>query len=136
MNDLDIKLQKQEQTLFNDLRQGISKRTRGFISHYDFRMGCDPPSPTGWFKITRWFISHYDFRMGCDPPPLQQGDSKIQGGSSPTMISEWGVTPPPPCNRVVQKIQCGSSPTSTFFLLKLIKVPPPTTTATTTSITL
>ena len=28
-------------------------------------------------------------------PLLQQGGSKIQGGSSPTMISEWGVTPPP-----------------------------------------
>ena len=26
-------------------------------------------------------------------PLLQQGGSKIQGGSSPTMISEWGVTP-------------------------------------------
>ncbi len=25
-----------------------------------------------------------------------------QGGSSPTMISEWSVTPPPFCNRVVQ----------------------------------
>ncbi len=27
-------------------------------------------------------------------PLLQQGGSKVQGGSSPTMISEWGVTPP------------------------------------------
>ncbi len=36
---------------------------------------------------------------------------KIQGGSSPTMISEWGVTKPPPCNRVVQKLQDGSTPT-------------------------
>ncbi len=39
-----------------------------------------------------WFISHHDFRIGCDP--LQQGE-KIQGGSSPTIISEWGVTTPP-----------------------------------------
>ncbi len=36
---------------------------------------------------------------------------KIQGGSSPTMISEWGVTTPPLWNRMVQKIQGGSSPT-------------------------
>ena len=26
-------------------------------------------------------------------PLLQQGGSKIQGGSSPTLISDWGVTP-------------------------------------------
>ncbi len=76
--------------------QGGSKNTRWFISNYDFRIGCDPPSATeqGGSKNTRWFISHYDFRMGCDTPPLQQGGSKIQGGSSPTMISECGVTPP------------------------------------------
>ena len=29
--------------------------------------GVTPPSATGWLK-TRWFISHYDFGMGCDPP--------------------------------------------------------------------
>ncbi len=22
----------------------------GSSSHYDFRMGCDPPFPTGWFQ--------------------------------------------------------------------------------------
>ncbi len=33
-------------------------------------------APTGWFKNTRWFISHYDFRMGCDPhPSIQLGDT-------------------------------------------------------------
>ncbi len=25
-----------------------------------------PPSATEWFENTKWFISHYDFRMGCD----------------------------------------------------------------------
>ncbi len=30
-------------------------------------------------KNTRWFISHYDFRMGCDPPLLQQGSSNKKG---------------------------------------------------------
>ncbi len=42
---------KQEQTLFNDLRQGITKRTRWFISHYDFRLGCDPLLQQGGTKI-------------------------------------------------------------------------------------
>ncbi len=32
--------------------------------------GVTPLSATGWFKNTRWRISHYDFRMGCDPPPF------------------------------------------------------------------
>ena len=34
------------------LLQGDSKNTRWLISHYDFRMGCEPPphSTTGWFK--------------------------------------------------------------------------------------
>ncbi len=42
-------------------QKGGSKNTRWFISHYDFRMGCDPPSPTGWFQkykvfhLTLWF---------------------------------------------------------------------------------
>ncbi len=54
---------EQEKTLFNDLRQGIENKTqqgglntRWFMSHYDFRLGCDPPSATWWFKNTRWFI--------------------------------------------------------------------------------
>ena len=34
----------------------------------------------------------------------------MQGNSSFTMTSEWGVSPPF-CNRVVQKLQDGSSPT-------------------------
>ncbi len=43
----------------------------------------------GGSKNTRRFISHYDFRMGCDPPPLLQlWFKKIKGGSFPTMISE------------------------------------------------
>ncbi len=53
---------EQEQTLFNDLRQDITKRTGG---------------------SSEWGVT----------PLLQQGGSKIQGGSSPTMISECGVTP-------------------------------------------
>ncbi len=37
----------------------------------------------GGSKNTRWFISHYDFRMGCDtpPPPLLQ-----QGGSNKSLF--------------------------------------------------
>ncbi len=41
--------------------------------------------------------------MGCGPPSSDRVVQKIQGGSSPTMISEWGVTP------LLQ--QGGSSPT-------------------------
>ncbi len=47
-------------------------------------------------------------------PLLQQGGSKIQGGSSPTLISDWGVTPPSPTGRL-KKIQGVSS--LTFFSL-------------------
>ncbi len=52
-----------------------SLNTRWFISHHDFRMGCDPPLllQQGGSKNTRWFISHYDFRMGCDPPSSAAG---------------------------------------------------------------
>ncbi len=48
--------------------------TRWFMSHYEFRMECDPLplSATGWFKKYKVV---YDFRMGCDPPLLQQGGS-------------------------------------------------------------
>ncbi len=65
---------KQEQTSFNDLRQGItlqqgsSKNTRWFVSHYDFRMGCDPPflynkggHTPFWNRSERWttlLLSH------------------------------------------------------------------------------
>ncbi len=64
--DLPEKKKKQEQTLFND---ALKKR---------------------------WFISHiHDFRMRCDPPSQNRVVQKIQGGSSPTMISERGVTPLP-----------------------------------------
>ncbi len=38
---------------------------------------------------------------------LQLGGSKIQGGSSPTMISEWGVTPIHPSNWGIQFGQIG-----------------------------
>ncbi len=61
------------------LQQGGSKNTRWFISHYDFRIGCEPPpSVTVWFKNTRWFISHYDFRMGCDHHPSATGWFKFK----------------------------------------------------------
>ena len=56
---------------------------------------------------TRHLNTVYDFRIGCDPR-LQDDTFKIQSGSSPTMILEWGVTPPP---RGCLKIQSGSSPT-------------------------
>ena len=62
------------------------------ISLYGFRMGCDRPSATGWLKNTRRLISHHDFKIGCDPPSAT-GWLKIQGGSSPTVISELVVTP-------------------------------------------
>ncbi len=55
-------------------------------------MGCDRPSATGWLKNTRRLISHHDFKIGCDPPSAT-GWLKIQGGSSPTVISELVVTP-------------------------------------------
>ncbi len=47
----------------------VVKNTRWFISHYDFRMGCDhsPFMEQGGSKNTWWFISDSDFRMGCDP---------------------------------------------------------------------
>ncbi len=32
--------------------------------------------------------------MGCDSP-FPNRVVKIKGGSSPSMISKWGVTPPP-----------------------------------------
>ncbi len=68
-----VVLFEQEQNLFNDLRQGITKRTRLFISHiHDFRMKCDPLLLQQGGKNTRWFISHYDFRMGVTPPQQQQ----------------------------------------------------------------
>ncbi len=34
----------------------------------------------GGSNITRWFISHYDFRMGCDPL-LQQGGTTTKNYS-------------------------------------------------------
>ena len=55
-------------------------------------MGCDRPSATGWLKNTRRLISHHDFKIGCDPSSAT-GWLKIQGGSSPTVISELVVTP-------------------------------------------
>ncbi len=70
--------------------QGGSKDIRLFISHYDFRMGCDPLVQQGgynkvvhlrlWFQNVVW-------------PPSPTGWLK-QGGSSQTKISECGVTPP------------------------------------------
>ena len=84
---------KQEHTLFNDLRQGIANKTQ--------QGGLN----------TRWFMSHYDFRLGCDPPSATWWFKKIQSGPSPTMISDQNGVWPPFCNRVVHKIQGGSSPT-------------------------
>ncbi len=74
-------LQQRKATTLTSLHlKDVKKyKVRWFISHYDFRMGCDPPplSATGWLKNTRWFISHYDFRMGCDHSPfMEQGGSK------------------------------------------------------------
>ncbi len=64
------------------------KNTVWFISHYDFRIGCDPL--TGWQKykvvhLILWFQNE-------EGPPFNRV-TKIQGGSSPAMISEWRGTP-------------------------------------------
>ena len=72
--------------------------------------GVTPPLlQQGGSKNTWWFISLYDFRMGCDPPFCNSVVQKIHGCSSPTMISEWGVTPPCRVQQGGSKIHGGSS---------------------------
>ena len=60
------------------------------ISEWDV---TSPPSPTGWLEI-QGGSSHYNFRIGCDPP-FPYRVVKIKGGLSSTMVSEWGVIPLP-----------------------------------------
>ncbi len=52
------------------LQQGDAKIQGGSTPTMISEWGVTPLSATEWFKNTRWCISHYDFRMGCDPPPL------------------------------------------------------------------
>ncbi len=61
---------------------------------------------------TRYRISPIWFQNGVWPPFPNRVVAKIQGGSSHTMISEWGVTPPPPSSTGwFQKIKGGLFPT-------------------------
>ncbi len=76
-------------------------RRRWFISHYDFIMGCDPPSATRWFK--KYKVVHLPLwiQNGVWPPLLQQGGSINKVVHFPLWIQNrvW----PPFWNRVVQK---------------------------------
>ena len=67
---------KQEQTLFNDLRQGIAILTpTGWLKYkvvhvtlwFQNGVWVTPLSQQGGFKNTRWFISHL-FQNGVWPP--------------------------------------------------------------------
>ncbi len=88
--------------MFSDLRQGImycktkqgGLNTRCFMSHYDFRMGCDPPPPFCNRVVQKYKVVHLQLwfqNRVCDPPPLLQQDGSNKKVYFPMILNNNNI---------------------------------------------
>ena len=71
------KIKKRYMTFLLSSKKNYKKPWLRVVSLSILVIWCDPPRVT---QNIKWFISHYDFRMGCDPPPPSLFIMQLEGG--------------------------------------------------------